>query len=231
MAMHSEAQALPGLALSWRQLAGVAGIVGVILFVIGFGLMADAPTANDSVDNVRSWFEDNGSRLLAAYYLITIGAVIFLVPFFLGLRSLLAEAEGGEALWTQLGFLGGVLFIVLGSIGMTYWGAISLGVDDLDDGTIMALMWADEFAFSLFGLAWALYFIGTGLATLRTGVFWSWLGGLEVILAVVTVIGAASMMDRDPEGVLAGLLWIPGLIGFGVVILLQSVGLLTRKAT
>src|SRR3972149_1246251 len=113
MAMHSEAQALPGLALSWRQLAGVAGIVGVILFVIGFGLMADAPTANDSVDNVRSWFEDNGSRLLAAYYLITIGAVIFLVPFFLGLRSLLAEAEGGEALWTQLGFLGGVLFIVL----------------------------------------------------------------------------------------------------------------------
>src|SRR3972149_1643485 len=155
MAMHSEAQALPGLALSWRQLAGVAGIVGVILFVIGFGLMADAPTANDSVDNVRSWFEDNGSRLLAAYYLITIGAVIFLVPFFLGLRSLLAEAEGGEALWTQLGFLGGVLVIVLGSIGVTYWGAIGLAVADLDDGTIGALMWADDFAFSLSGLAWA----------------------------------------------------------------------------
>jgi len=228
MVTRSEGMALPGLGLSWRQLAGLAGIIGVILFVVGFGLGADAPTANDSVDDVRAWFGDNGSRWLAASYLIGIGAVIFLVPFFLGLRSVLAEAEGGEAMWTQLGFFGGALFIVLAGAGMTYWGVLGLAIDELDDGTVMALMHADLFAFSLIALALVIYFVGSGLVSLRTGVLWGWLGGLELILAVLAVIGAANVIDGDAEGVLGSLGWI-AITGFGVVILLQSVAMLRTK--
>ena len=229
MTMRSEAQAIPGVGISWRQLAGVAGIIGVVLFVIAFGLMADAPTATDPGDDVRTWFEDNGDRLLAAYYLMGIGAVIFLVPFFLGLRSVLAEAEGGEAMWTQIAFFGAALFVVLGGVGMAYWGVLGQAIDDLDDGTMIALMHADLFAFSLIGLALAIYFVGSGLVSLRTGVFWGWLGGLELILAVLAVIGVANIIDGDPEGVLGIFGWI-AFTGFGVVILLQSVGLLTKKA-
>lgn len=230
MAMRMEAQALPGLALNWRQLTGVAGIIGVILFVIGFALFADYPTVNDSIDDSRTWYEDNGTRALVGSYVVAIGVVFFLVPFFLGLRSVLASAEGGEALWTQIGFFGAAIFVVLGGAAMTFGGVLALGVEELDDGSLRAMQFGDLVAFAVVGLALALYLAATGLVVLRTGALWSWLGGLQLILAVIAVIGAANMIDGDPEGVLAVLGWI-GLIGFGVVILLQSVGLLTKKAS
>jgi|SRR3990172_3117427 len=230
MAMRSEAEAIPGVGISWRQLAGYAGIIGVILFVIGFVLQADYPTVTDDVSDVTAYFEDNGTRFLVGNYLISIGIVFFLVPFFLGLRSVLAEAEGGHAHWAQVGFFGSAMFVILGGAFSTFSSVLALGIKEIDnDATVRALQYADLYAFSLIVLAPALYFVATGLVILRTGVFWSWLGGIQLILAVLAVIGAANSIDGDPEGVLAIFQWI-SFIGFGVVILLQSAGLLTKKS-
>ena len=37
------------------------------------------------------------------------------------------------------------------------------------------------------------------------------------------------MIDPDPESLLGGLSFLGGVLGFGVVIILQGVGLLTRR--
>lgn len=147
------------------------------------------------------------------------------------MRSLLARAEGSEALWTQLGFFGGVLFIVLDLSGMAYTGVLAVAIDDLDDGMLIALKHAEYITAALaYGLAGGLYLLATGVVIVRTGVLWRWLGWLAIASGVIAVIGTADLIDPDPESVLAALNFLGGAIGFGIVILLQSVGLLTKRS-
>ena len=231
MTMHAETQPVPGIAVSWRQLAGLAGIVGVALFVVGMALQSGFPTVNDEVADVTAWFADNGDRYLVGNFLIWIGVVLFLVPFFLGLRSALAEAEGGEAMWTQAAFFGAAIFVIIGGVGTVPSSVLAFAAEEMDtDATVRSLQFGELVLYSGIAMGFALYFLASGLVTLRTGVLWSWLGGAELILAVLAVIGSANVIDGDPEGVLAIFGWI-AFIGFGVVILLQSVGLLTKKSS
>ena len=60
MAVMSMERPIPGVGLSWQQLGGVAGIVGVVLFVIGIVIQGDAPMLNDPVEDVQAWYGDNG---------------------------------------------------------------------------------------------------------------------------------------------------------------------------
>src|SRR6266480_5940834 len=113
MTMRSESQAIPGVAWTWTQLGGLAGVVGVVLFVIGILMQGDVPGVNDSAEEVRTWFDDNGQRYLVADYLIGIAVIFGLLPFLVTLRNFLARAEGAMSFWPQLAFLGGIFFLIL----------------------------------------------------------------------------------------------------------------------
>jgi hypothetical protein len=232
MATHSEAQVLPGVTVSWRQLAGAAGIAGVILAVVllgFFGLEEDYPDIDKSAGEIRAWFEDNGTEAQSVSYVHSIALLFLFVPFFLGMRSMLAEAEGGQAMWTQLGFFGAALLVVLSLVAAGYTGVLATAVDELDDGSLMAFKYAEYITLTLaYGLGSALYLIGTGVVIARTRVLGRWLGWLAVLLGFVAVIGTADVIDPDPESFLAGVSFLAGILGFGVVVLVQGIGLVMK---
>jgi hypothetical protein len=233
MATRSEAQVLPGPALGWRQVTGVAGIAGVILSVVILGVLGleeEYPDIDKSAAEIRAWFEDNGTRAQSVSYLHALALLFLFVPFFLGMRSMLADVEGGQAMWTQLGFFGAALWVVLSLVAMAYTSVLAVATDDLDDGSLMAFKYAEYITLAAaFGLGAGLYLLGTGAAILRTKVFWRPLGWLTLLIGFVALISATDIIDPDPEGLLGGLNFLGGVLGFGVVILLQSVGLLTRR--
>jgi hypothetical protein len=80
IAMRSESQAIPGVAWTWTQLGGLAGVVGVALFVIGILTQGDVPGVNDSAEDIRAWFDENGQSYLVGAYLISIGVIFGLLP-------------------------------------------------------------------------------------------------------------------------------------------------------
>jgi hypothetical protein len=224
---------LTGLSPSWRQLAGGAGIAGVLFFLVTLGVLGmeeEYPDINRSIGEVRIWFEDNGTVAQTLSYSHAIILLFLFMPFFLGMRSMLAEAEGEHATWTQLGFFGGAIFVLLSLVAMAYTSVLAVAVDDLDDGTLTAFRYAEYTTIGVaYGLGSGLYLIGTGAAILRTKVLWRPLGWLALILGFVSVIGTANLVDPDPESLLNGLNFLGGVLGFGVVVLLQGFGLLTRR--
>lgn len=231
MAVQSEAQAILGVALTWRQLGALAGIIGVVLFVVGIIMEGDTPTLNDSISDVRAWYADNGQQFLVADYIIGLGVILGLVPFFLVLRSFIGEAEGSPAIWSQVAFFGAFLFVVVGGAASSFNGALAIDADQLnDDAVVRALLQADFYAFGGLSLALTLFFLGTAFGIIRTALFWTWLAWLCLALAVVSVIGAASTIEGDPEGVLSWLSFL-SFIGLGVVVLSLSVGMLAKRAS
>lgn len=229
MATAATEQPIPGVTLDWRQIGGLAGILGVVLFAIGVLLLGDIPTTNDSVAETRSWYEDNGQRFLVGDYLMGLAIVIFFLPFFVVLREVLGEAEGGAQLWSRLAFLSGVFFVIYAAAGAVASGVLAMNIEAIEnDGTVRALQLADFYAYGGISLTFVPLAVAASLIALRTGFVWTWAGWLGLLIAVLGVIGAAARIDGDPDGVLA-IIEIISVIGFGVFVLVLSAAMLRSR--
>ena len=215
----------------WWRVGGVAGILFLIMFIVGIVVRGEPPTFDDPVDEIRDWFTDNGEQYLIGDYLITLGFIFFFLPFLASLRGLLASAEGGPAVWSRVAFAGGLVFLILGAVASSFWGtlAYSFGVvEEGEEGTIKTLMYLDQVGFTGAFMAVIPLVLGASLVTLRTGVLWRWLPLLALVVIVFVVIAGASTLTSDPDGALGGIGFI-GFPFFGLWVLLVSVNMILKR--
>jgi len=216
----------------WWRVGGVAGILFLIMFIVGgIVLQGEPPTFEDPVGEIRDWFADNGKQYLVGEYLLGLAFFVFFLPFLSSLRGLLASAEGGPAVWSRVAFAGGLMFLIFGAVSSFFWAtlAYSFGVvENGDEGTIKTLMYLDQVAVIPLILAVIPLMLGASLVTLRTGVLWRWLPLLALVAIVFTVIAGASNLSSDSNGALGGI----GFISFpatGLWILLTSINMILKK--
>jgi hypothetical protein len=228
MAVGAMERPLPGATWSWAQLGGISGILMVILFVVGIIVQGDAPQVNDTPEDSLAWFVDNGDQYLVGDFLIAIAVVVFFVPFFVTLRAFLRGAGGAAEQWSTVAMIGAVFFALVGAGASMAMGGVAAGADELSADTVRLAQYVDFYAFGGLSMALVPFFLGVSLIILQGGVLWKWQGWLGLILAVVALIGAASPIEGDPEGVLSLLSFI-SFIGLGVFILITSAGMLMSK--
>jgi hypothetical protein len=229
MAVSAQTPAIPGLGWTERQLGGVLGILGVILFIVGVIVQGDTPMVSDSPEEIRTWFVDNGEQFLIGDFIVSLAIIFGLVPFFIAIRREFARLEGESSLWPQLGQIGGFLFVVVGAAASMFQGALAVGAEQItDDSAIMALMNASFYGFSAPGFVLSLFFISSAMSIMRTKAFAAWLAWLCLALTVVAVLSGLAAIEDDQEGIFS-LLGFVTIIGFGIVTLVLSFGLLTRK--
>lgn len=208
----SPSAAPPGFLRDQRRIGGAAGIVFVILFVIGVVVAGDGPLHSDDIAEVRSFFEEDGDQYLMAEWLFGVAAVLFLIPFAAALRSVLTRNNRSTDVWPLVAFTGAVLFAVFVAIAAVPEGAVALGdIDELDDSTIRAMLYMDAVAFAIVPLGMALLLAGASVAMLETRKFGRWLGAAGLVVALLAVVGRLWVVSGDPEGVLAmlGFLSLP----------------------
>jgi len=189
----------------WWRVGGVAGILYLVMFIIGIILQGGPPNFDDPVDEIQGWFTDNGKQYIAGNYLIGLGFVLFFLPFLSSLRGLLAAAEGGAAVWSRVAFAAGLAFLILGAAASSFQGALAFGlgvVEEGDEATIRTLMYLDYYAFSgTLPLVVTPLFLASSLVILRTGVLWRWLAVLGLVVAIGALIGGLTPLDSDSEGI------------------------------
>ena len=95
------------LSKNWQRVGGGAGIIFVILFIIGIGLQNDVPGHDKPVSEISKWFVDNGKRYIIGDYLIGLGFIIFFLPFLGALRTTLAKADPEGIGWARNAYAGG----------------------------------------------------------------------------------------------------------------------------
>lgn len=220
-----------GLFSQPARLAGILGIGFLVLFIASIIGQGDTPMSNDSADDIRAFFVDNRDQYLITDFLIGIAFVFLFLPFAACLRSVLAQAEGEPGVLTRLFFAGAITTLAIGGAGSIGWGtlAMSAGDEAIDDGSIKLMMYAGDYAFAAIGFGFALTALAASLVMVQTGVVAKWIGYVGLAAVVLNIIGAAWVIDGDPEGAIAIIGWI-GMIVFGVWVLSISVMLLRQSS-
>jgi hypothetical protein len=216
----------------WWRVGGIFGIGFVILFIIGpILLTGDTPMRDDSIEDIRKYFADDGEMYLVGDYIAGIAFVFFFLPYLVTLRWVLGSGEGWPPIWSWLTVIGGVTFVVIGGTQAVFFGALAISEGNpevIDDAGVRLLMEMSTYAFTGFSFTLALFVASASLVVLRTGVLWRWLAGLGFLAAVLQIVGAAWPIDGDEEGALA----ILGFIGAPLTllwILISSIQMIMMK--
>jgi hypothetical protein len=193
----------------WERPAALAGVVAVVLWVIGIFVMGETPEG--ATEELRR-FRDEEGRILAGGFTFQLGALFFLI--FVGvLRLRLFTAEGPTGLLTAIAFGAG---LAVGIFLLALPGAemsAAINSDDLDPSSALALSTVSDLFFIGAELSAALLLVSTGLLILRYGPMPRWFAWVSFVLALwllIPPIGWAGLLFGVPLWTLAAsvLLWM-----------------------
>jgi hypothetical protein len=177
------------LSARWAPLAGV---IFVVLLVIGVGLIGDHPDPDASEQEIVDYLGDSDKHTMniIGYYLWAIAGMA-LLWFLAHLRSVLRNAEGGNGTLSNLGFAAGIVFIATLAVGGAPIAAVAAAIEFRD-----APVTDPEFVRVLPQMGYGIILVGGGFAalvlvlttsivSLQTGVFPLWLSWLGIVVAIV----------------------------------------------
>jgi hypothetical protein len=210
------------------KLGGILGIAFLVLFFVSIlGVQGEGVAIDDPIEEIRAYFVDDGEQYLLGDYLTGIALLFLLLPYTICLRIILARAEGEPGIFSQLYFAAVILAISFGAASAIGWGTASLAAGDerVDDSSIQLMMYVAQYGESGLLAGFALIALAASIVMLMTSVPARWLGYLGLATFALCIIGAAWVIDGDPEGALAtvGLL---GLLVFAIWNLCISIVLL-----
>ena len=185
-----------------------AGVVAVLLFVVGSLLAGSAPKPDASTRDVMSFLVQQRSPLLMGTALILLS-----VPFFgcfIGLLGgMLRDAEGGRAPLAGAATLGWTLLLAVASIGTLTQAALTWRGVAQSDAAIVRFVY-DLGSLTLYAgtsTAVALSVGATSFIVFRSRMLPRWVAGLGVVVVLINVVelaGLASSAGENAAGYAAG---------------------------
>lgn len=195
----------------WERLAALAGIVAVVLWIVGALVLGEPPEEEEgqgaaaTAADVLRWYQDESGTILAGGFIFQLGALSFFI-YLVALRMRLADAEGANGFLTLLasgaGIAGAIFLLALPGPDMS--GA--LNEEELSAEGALALRNIDDVFFIGTQLSAALFVAAAGLVAVRLQALPAWLGWASFPLALwllLPPIGWAGLILGMPLWILA----------------------------
>jgi hypothetical protein len=171
--------------LKWERYGAGAGLVFVILVVVGALIAGQPPNPDDSVREIAEYYDDHTGTIKAGAFLTGMGAFVFL--WFLGsLWSTLRRSEDTRRLAT-IAVGGGIVGLIFAVTGFAVNATVAIAVDS--SGAVAGVN--PKFIYLLSGVisgmgnfGVAVLVAATAVAVLRTGVFPAVFGWPGLVLAL-----------------------------------------------
>jgi preprotein translocase subunit YajC len=199
--------------VKWERYGAAAGLLFVILVVVGSLISGAPPSPDDSVRDIADYYEDNTGTIKAGAFLTGLATVAFL--WFLGsLWSTLRRSEDTRRLAT-IATGGGIVGLITAITSIALNATVALAIDSTGatasvNPKFIYLLSGTIAGMGNFGIA---VLVGaTAVAALRTGVFPAGLAWASVVLAagwlVAGLIVASDATAIFTIGFIAFLLWL-----------------------
>jgi hypothetical protein len=220
------------LTRQWWRVGGYFGIAFIVLFIVAVvvqEVLAGGPPAYDEpVEEIRTFWEEEGQGFLIGDYLFSLTYLLFFLPFIVGLRALLGRAEGGGQIFSRVTMLAGILALALLGAGTATWTTLAFGAENLADDFVVGLMYMNAAAWSLTSMPLGVLLLAASVVIFTTGVLWRWLAIFGAIVGILAIVAPLSILDDDPEGPLAFVGFI-AFLGLAIWVLATSIGMILRK--
>jgi hypothetical protein len=197
--------------VNWDRYGAAAGLIFVILILVGGFIAGSPPSYEDSAREIRQYFVDNDTALKVGGYLN--GLAIF--PFLIFLGSVWSRVrrvgEDNRELATML-VGGAVIAASLVSVGTLITTATAIRIANIAPGDAKLLYELAGTATDMAAFGVAVFVGATSVAALRARVFPAWVGWFGAVLTLAWLVaGIAVSTDSDALSVLGFivlLLWV-----------------------
>lgn len=212
--------------MSFRQIAGIAGVVFVVLLAITIALTAGEPSPADPLSDVVDYYQDDAGLIEVALGLGT--AAILLLPVWL--VGIVGRLGGQGEPWAVVGLVGGAIIVAAATVQGAFDAALVLRHEQLGDDSFTLLLWdLRNITFAGITIAGAVLLGGLSIATLLRGGLPAWLGWLGAVGALAGAVGAIPIVALA-DGSDIGLFAFAWFIIFLLWVLISSVLLIRSEA-
>jgi hypothetical protein len=210
----------------WERYGLAAGIIFVILVVIGGLVGGTPPKPTDSAAKIFSYLRDSQDALKVGAYLNGLALVAFL--YFLGsLWARMRRAESPTSRVSVVALAGGISLLGLAFIGNAINAYLALYVGNLGPNGAKGSYLLAVIVLAFASFAGAVFTSATAVMILRFSFVERWLGWAGEVIAALWLIAGIGVADDNATiftlGFITFLLW-------AVWLLLLAVLLLTREA-
>jgi hypothetical protein len=208
--------------VNWDRYGAAAGLIFVILILVGGFIAGSPPSYEDSAREIRQYFVDNDTALKVGGYLN--GLAIF--PFLIFLGSVWSRVrrvgEDNRELSTML-VGGAVIAASLVSVGTLITTATAIRIANIAPGDAKLLYELAGTATDIAAFGVAVFVGATSVAALRARVFPAWVGWFGAVLTLAWLVaGIAVSTDSDALSVLGFivlLLWVVWILALSYFLL------------
>jgi hypothetical protein len=184
--------------MTFRRLAGISGIVFVVMVVINIILSGEPPALDDPTADVASYYqEDEDSLRVAAIFNQMAG--VFVAIFAAGLLAMIGLVERGTGrAWAIVGLIGIVTAFAAFDASSAASQTLLINTDSLADGPLTrGLFDLSTIPFVQASFNIGVFALGVGAGILTTRVLPAWLGWIALVAAAAGIVSGLSHGDRD----------------------------------
>jgi hypothetical protein len=202
--------------VKWERWGALAGVVFVVLVVVGAVIGGSPPKPSDSAAKIVNFYKDNQDSLKIGSYLAGIGLIPFL--WFLGtLFGRLRKAEGGAGRVSGIALTGGVVALAIAMIG----NGINAYAVLHPEGAVSSFQIA-TILFGFAGFAIAVFVGATAVVVMRSNFLPAWFCFASVALALAWLVAAAGVSTESDAintvGFIVFLVWAVWLLVLSVLL-------------